>query len=298
VTDQRIGFIGLGAMGAPMAARLLAGPGTLSVFDPVAARRDELAGGGAVPAATAAEAAKEADLLFVMVLDEAQCRKALLGTDGAAPVLAPGAVVVLMSTVGPDAVRRLATALAEADVELVDAPVSGEVGRAAAGDLLIMASGRPAAVERARPALDLIGSTVVVCGETAGDGQSVKLVNQLLCGVHIAAAGGGAGLRAGARPGPRGGLRDGPARRGRLLHAGRPRQPHDRTRVWRREERAGHLRQGPRPRDVVRGRAALPRDDGGHRQLAVPHGSRARLRRRGRLRHPARVRAVDGPPRG
>ncbi len=189
MTDQRIGFIGLGAMGAPMAARLLAGPGTLSVFDPVAARRDGLAGGGAVPAATAAEAAKEADLLFVMVLDEAQCRQALLGPDGAAPVLAPGAVVVLMSTVGPDAVRRLAMALAEADVELVDAPVSGEVGRAAAGDLLIMASGRPAAVERARPALDLIGSTVVVCGETAGDGQSVKLVNQLLCGVHIAAAG-------------------------------------------------------------------------------------------------------------
>lgn len=76
MTNQWIGFIGLGAMGAPMTAQLLGGPGTLAVFDPVAGRRDELAGGGALLAATAAEGAKEAELLFVMVVDEGQCRQA------------------------------------------------------------------------------------------------------------------------------------------------------------------------------------------------------------------------------
>lgn len=189
MSGERWAFIGLGAMGAPMARRLLGGPGQLAVFDPVTARSAELAAAGAVAAATAAEAAQQADVLFLMVVDEAQCRQALLGPDGAAAALAPGSIVVLMSTVGPEAVHRLAAALSEVEVELVDAPVSGGVARAAAGDLLIMASGQPAALGRARLALDLMGSTVVVCGPTAGNGQSVKLVNQLLCGVHIAAAG-------------------------------------------------------------------------------------------------------------
>lgn len=161
----------------------------LAVYDPVAPRREELASAGAVAVASASDAARDAEALFVMVVDEGQCRQALLGPDGAAAALRPGAVVVLMSTVGPDAVRRLAASLAEVEVELVDAPVSGGVARAGAGDLLVMASGQPAALERVRPALDLMGSTIILCGDTAGDGQSVKLVNQLLCGVHIAAAG-------------------------------------------------------------------------------------------------------------
>lgn len=171
-----------------LGAALLAGPVPLTVYDPVAARREQLAAAGAAAAATAADAARDAEALFVMVVDEAQCADVLLGPDGAAAALRPGAVVVLMSTVGPDAVRRLSAALADVDVTLIDAPVSGGVARAGAGDLLIMASGPPEALDRVRPALDLMGSTVVVCGESAGDGQSVKLVNQLLCGVHIAAA--------------------------------------------------------------------------------------------------------------
>lgn len=183
------GFIGLGAMGAPMAARLVDGPAPLAVYDPVPARRQELATAGATDAATAAQVARGAGAVFVMVVDEAQCRQALLGEEGALAELVPGAVVVVMSTIGPDAVRRLAADLGERGVDLVDAPVSGGVARAGAGDLLIMASGRPAALERVRPDLERMGSTVVVCGERPGDGQSVKLVNQLLCGVHIAAAG-------------------------------------------------------------------------------------------------------------
>ena len=184
-----LAFIGLGAMGAPMAARLVDGPAPLRVYDPVAARREELATLGATGAATAAQAARGAAAVFVMVVDEGQCRQALLGPDGAVAELAPGAVVVLMSTVGPAAVRRLAADLGERGVDLVDAPVSGGVARAAAGDLLIMVSGRLEALDEVRPALERMGSTVVVCGDRPGDGQSVKLVNQLLCGVHIAAAG-------------------------------------------------------------------------------------------------------------
>ena len=184
-----IGFAGLGAMGRPMAKRLLGGPHPVTVYDPVAARREELAEAGAAAADVPADVGRDADVLFVMVVDEAQCRDLLLGPDGAAQGLAPDALVVLMSTVGPDAVRRLATDLAEVGVGLVDAPVSGGVARAASGELLVLASGEPEALDRVRPLLDLMGSRVVVCGASAGDGQSVKLVNQLLCGVHIAAAG-------------------------------------------------------------------------------------------------------------
>ena len=89
-----------------------------------------------------------------------------------------------MSTVGPEAVA----ALAEECHPLLDAPVSGGVARAETGDLLVMAGGPAELFERLAPVLDAVGSTVVHCGEQPGDGQAVKLVNQLLCGVHIAAA--------------------------------------------------------------------------------------------------------------
>lgn len=189
MTLERVGFIGLGAMGAPMATRLVDVVGTLTVFDPVTERRQSLADQGAVSAQSPLQAAREADALFVMVVNEAQCEEALFGSDGAIDVLPQEAVVVVMSTVGPLAVRSQAARLHRRGVQLVDAPVSGGVARACAGELLIMASGPAGALNVIRPALARMGSTVVDCGAAAGDGQSVKLVNQLLCGVHIAAAG-------------------------------------------------------------------------------------------------------------
>ncbi|MGI8429004.1 MAG: NAD(P)-dependent oxidoreductase, partial [Solirubrobacteraceae bacterium] len=125
-----------------------------------------------------------ADALVVMVTDGAQATEALLGDGGAAAALAAEAAVVVMSTVGPEAVA----ALAEEGHPLLDAPVSGGVARAETGELLIMAGGPAELFERLAPVLDAVGSTVVHCGERPGDGQAVKLVNQLLCGVHIAAA--------------------------------------------------------------------------------------------------------------
>jgi len=96
--------------------------------------------------------------------------------------------VVIMATVGPEVVAEVAARLGSGGVTVVDAPVSGGVQRAAAGDLLIMVSGADDAVGRARPLLDVLARSAPVVGPAPGDGQRMKLVNQLLCGVHIAAA--------------------------------------------------------------------------------------------------------------
>ena len=100
----------------------------------------------------------------------------------------PGSVVVLGSTVGTDAIPATVERLAALGVDLVDAPLSGGPARAGAGDLLIVVGAEPAARERARPVLELLASTLTVVGDRPGDGQALKTVNQLLCGVHIAAA--------------------------------------------------------------------------------------------------------------
>ena len=181
---MRLGFIGLGAMGAPMARNLVGAGFELAVFD-VDERADPRGRGGARRAGggLGADVADGADALVVMVADGAQAEAVLLGDDGAAAALPEDAAVILMSTIGPEAVAALAAGL-----PLLDAPVSGGVARAETGELLIMAGGPAELFERLRPVLDALGSTVVHCGERPGDGQAVKLVNQLLCGVHIAAA--------------------------------------------------------------------------------------------------------------
>jgi 3-hydroxyisobutyrate dehydrogenase len=112
----------------------------------------------------------------------------LFAPGGAAGALPGGAIVMIMATIGPEAVASAAERLAAGGVAVVDAPVSGGVQRAAAGDLLIMASGAASAVARARPLLGALARTAPVVGPLPGDGQRMKLVNQLLCGVHIAAA--------------------------------------------------------------------------------------------------------------
>jgi 3-hydroxyisobutyrate dehydrogenase/putative dehydrogenase len=182
---KRLGFIGLGAMGAPMARNLAAAGFDLAVFDVDAERtRTAAEDFGARAADSAAAAAEGADALVVMVADGVQAAEALLGEGGAAAALPAEAAVIVMSTIGPDAV----VALADQGRPLLDAPVSGGVARAETGELLVMAGGPSGLFERLAPVLDAVGSTVVHCGERPGDGQAVKLVNQLLCGVHIAAA--------------------------------------------------------------------------------------------------------------
>jgi 3-hydroxyisobutyrate dehydrogenase len=178
----------LGAMGSPM-AKSLAGAGfELKVFDVLDERTRPLVDLGAESSASPKDAAEGSEALVVMVANADQARGVLFGDGNVAEALAEGAAVVVMSTIGPEAVRELADNLAGSGLRTLDAPVSGGVARAERGDLLIMAGGPEDLFEELRPALEAMGSSVAHCGPRVGDGQAVKLVNQLLCGVHIAAA--------------------------------------------------------------------------------------------------------------
>ena len=186
-THREVAVLGLGAMGLPMAQHLAA---TFVVrgFDPDRHRRElfDQSRGAATDDVVAATRGASVVLLAVRTL--AQAEECLLGDAGAGDSLEAGAVVILTSTVGVDGAVQLAEKLAVRGVRFVDAPVSGGAARAGSGDLLVMASGDAVAVEAARPVLDALASNLAVVGGRAGDGQAMKVVNQLLCGVHIAAA--------------------------------------------------------------------------------------------------------------
>jgi len=184
----RVGWIGLGAMGFPMAGCVARAGFDVSAYDINPARAEALTTDGVKPAASINEAANGADVLVVMVATPDQVESVLFGDDPATAALTAGAAVVVMATVGPAPVKRWAERLGSQQIDLVDAPVSGGAARAAAGDLLIMVGGAQAAVDRAQPLLDAMARSAPHVGTTPGDGQKVKLVNQLLCGVHIAAA--------------------------------------------------------------------------------------------------------------
>jgi 3-hydroxyisobutyrate dehydrogenase/putative dehydrogenase len=183
----RVGWVGLGAMGAPMAT-VAAMAHSVTAYDIVPGAAARLADAGVAPAASIAEAAAGADVLAVMVATEEQAQAVLFGDDGAVAHLAPGAVVMIMGTIGPAPVVEWAARLRAAGLGLVDAPVSGGVARAATGDLLMVVSGASEHVEQVATLRDALARRSASVGENPGDGQKVKLVNQLLCGVHIAAA--------------------------------------------------------------------------------------------------------------
>lgn len=183
-----VGWIGLGAMGAPMAGVLARAGHRVTAYDVNAAAATALAGDGVAAAQTVTDATREADVLAIMVATAPQADEVLFGEGNAAAVLREGAVVLVMSTVGPQPVEGWAERLGESGVLVVDAPVSGGVARAAAGDLLMMVSGPETALATTQPLLDALSRTSPVVGAEPGDGQKVKLVNQLLCGVHIGVA--------------------------------------------------------------------------------------------------------------
>jgi 3-hydroxyisobutyrate dehydrogenase len=184
---MRVGWLGLGAMGAPMAGCLAHAGHAVVAYDIVPGRAAALAAEGVQAADDIPGAVRDTDLVAIMVATPDQVDQVLFGPGGAAGALAAGAVVVIMATVGPEVVAEVAARLGSG-VAVVDAPVSGGMQRAAAGDLLIMVSGADDAVGRARPVLDVLARSAPVVGQTPGGGQRMKLVNQLLCGVHIAAA--------------------------------------------------------------------------------------------------------------
>lgn len=182
-----VAWIGLGAIGTPMARTAAAGfPVTAFDLNPTAR---EAVADVATPAASAREAARGADVVVVMVATPAQLDSVLVGEGGIADVLTDATTLLIMSTVGSAAIEQTLTTLEGITTHVVDAPVSGGAARAATGDLLVMVGGAEADVATVRPLLDALASNAPVVGAKPGDGQRFKIVNQLLCGVHIAAAG-------------------------------------------------------------------------------------------------------------
>lgn len=181
-----IAFVGLGAMGRPMARRLVEAQNRVTGYDlnPEALAYLESLGGHA--ATSAAEAARDAEALVLMVVNADQAEAALFA-GGALEALAPGALVVLMATCPPARVEAIAARVEATGRAFVDAPVSGGVVGAEGGTLTIMAAASTAVFERARPILAAMGSRLFHVGGRAGQGATVKTINQLLCGVHIAA---------------------------------------------------------------------------------------------------------------
>lgn len=182
-----VAVLGLGAMGLPMATRL-ATRLTVRGFDIAEHRLQLAAEAGVARFDSAREAAAGADAVLLAVRDGAQLDGVLFGIDGVTEALTPGSVVILTSTVGTEAIPATVERLAAHGVALVDAPLSGGPVRAGAGDLLVVVGAEPAALARALPVLELLASTLTVVGDRPGDGQALKTVNQLLCGIHIAAA--------------------------------------------------------------------------------------------------------------
>jgi 2-hydroxy-3-oxopropionate reductase len=180
-----IAFVGLGIMGAPMAAHLLdAGHDVIGV-NRSRAPEDALVAEGGRRAGSLAEAAAEADVVVTMVPDSPDVEELALGEHGIYRSARPGTLHVDCSTIRPDVARRLAAAGAEAGLRVVDAPVSGGQAGAVEGTLSIMVGGADADVESARPLLEVVGRTVVHVGP-AGAGQTVKAANQLIVAGHLA----------------------------------------------------------------------------------------------------------------
>lgn len=185
--NATVAVIGLGAMGLPMATRL-ATRFRVTGFEPYEPRRATARDGGIDVHSTPAEAARDAGLALLAVRDGAQAQAALFGPDGVLETLPAGAPVILTSTIGPEAARALAEKLDAAGHPLVDAPISGGPVRAGQGDLLIVVGAAGAPLDAARPVLEHLSSTLTIVGPRPGDGQALKTINQLLAGVHIAAA--------------------------------------------------------------------------------------------------------------
>ena len=185
---QRIAVIGLGSMGFGMATSLLRAGFSVTGCDVSADPVERLKALGMGGAASPAEAARDAAVVVSVVVNAAQTETILFGRDGVAKTMLPGAVFISSATMDPNIARKLARQLEATGRHYLDAPISGGAQRAAQGELTILASGSAAAFAKARPALDAMAAKLYELGDTPGQGSAFKMINQLLAGVHIAAA--------------------------------------------------------------------------------------------------------------
>lgn len=199
---MKVGLIGLGSMGMGSALNLVAKGHSVFGCDLRAAALQELEAAGGTGIASPGALPDGLDALIVFVVNAAQAEAVLFGPDAALPRVAPGGVVLCCTTLAPEIARGLATRVEAAGLLFLDAPVSGGSTGARAGSMTVMASGSAAAFGRAEPVLEAIAAKVWRLGDAAGAGSTMKMVNQLLAGVHIATAAEAMALaiRAGADP--------------------------------------------------------------------------------------------------
>ena len=188
IKDKNVGLVGLGAMGSGMAQSLRRAGYTVHVFDVRPGVAQAFAKDGGVACDTLAQLAALCPVVVSVVVNAAQTESVLFGDQGCAAAMAPGSVFVMCSTVDPLWSVALESRLAELGILYLDAPISGGAAKAAAGEMTIMSAGKPAAYALCEPMLNAMAGKVYKLGDQAGAGSKVKIINQLLAGVHIAAA--------------------------------------------------------------------------------------------------------------
>jgi len=188
MSKQKVGVIGLGSMGLGVAKTLVTKGFEVHACDVRPEVVAAFAKEGGVAAASPAALGSAVPIAIVLVVNADQTEQVLFGPNGAVSTMAPGSVVVSSSTVAPEYAIDLGRRLAEKGLLMVDAPVSGGAARAAKGEMTIMGSGVPEAFEKADAVLNAIATKVYRLGDVVGPGSKVKMINQLLAGVHIASA--------------------------------------------------------------------------------------------------------------
>jgi 2-hydroxy-3-oxopropionate reductase len=186
--SDKVGFIGLGIMGRPMALNLKRADHALFVHARRKESMDPLVAAGAIACATSAEVARQADVIFTMVADTPDVEKVIFGPDGIIEGVRAGSVVVDMSTISPSATRTMAERLRERGAEMLDAPVSGGEAGAVQGVLSIMVGGTDAAYSRVLPLFEAMGRNIVLVGGN-GAGQVCKCCNQIAISQTMAGVG-------------------------------------------------------------------------------------------------------------
>jgi 3-hydroxyisobutyrate dehydrogenase len=186
--SYNVGVIGLGAMGSGMARSLRRDGHAVRVFDVRADAAQAFAADGGVACATLIELARQCQVIVSVVVNAAQTEAVLFGEGGCASAMAPGSVFVMCSTVDPNWSIALEARLTTLGILYLDAPISGGAAKAASGEMTMMTAGVPAAYAAVGPLLDAMAAKVYRLGDCAGAGSKVKIINQLLAGVHIAAA--------------------------------------------------------------------------------------------------------------
>lgn len=185
---MKIGFIGLGIMGKPMAKNLLKAGYALTVFDLNQKAMEEVGAAGAAQAADAAAAVTGAQVVITMLPNSPQVEEVMLGENGVGRLMESGSVFIDMSSINPIASRKIAGELAKHGVEMLDAPVSGGEPKAIDGTLSFMVGGKQEIFDRHKVMLECMGASVVRCGDV-GAGNVTKLCNQIVVAVNIAAVG-------------------------------------------------------------------------------------------------------------